>query len=127
MSNLIFEGAEFDSYAKFKVTFDEYCRQNAVNGIPLQFVRQSSELLQMDTFKRETLDRDTIERFVYHNKALVCKYRKLNDSDTNKINCGGRITFRYDRAKKVILVSSFIALHTHHPYQSVLMLINRPN
>lgn len=105
MSNLIFEGTEFDLYAKFKATFDEYCRQNAVNGIPLEFVRQSSELLQMDTFKDRTLDRDTIERVVYRKKALVCKYRKRNDSEANEINCGGRVRFRYDRVKMVILVS----------------------
>lgn len=125
MSNLIYEGAEFESYALFQVAFNEYCWKNAVNGIPLRFVRQNSEKLKPDTFKTETLDMETVDKFVYHNKALVCEYRTRKDGKNhgNNVNCHGRITFRYDRAKKRLLVSSFCGEHTHHPYQSVTMML----
>lgn len=119
MSNLIFEGAEFGSFAAFKAVLNTYCVQNAVNGVPLKFARQSSAKLKPDTLKNETLDQATIDQFIYQKQALVCVHRtKEGRRNGDDINCGGRITFRLDKEKKRILVSSYFGDHTNHPNQS---------
>lgn len=119
MSDLIYLNAEFDSYASFEIALKKYCQQNAVNGIPLRFNRISSAKLKPNTFKNETLTQNTIDKFVYHNKTLVCSERKKNCSkdDKTQVNCHGRITFRYDKAKKLIIVSSLYNIHTNHSMQ----------
>lgn len=122
MSSLIFDGAQFGSYAEFQSALAEYCRQNAVNGIPLHFTRQGSTLLKADTFKNTTIDQETIKKFVYQKMALVCSHRKL--SKGGEVNCQGRISFRYDKDKKLILVSSYYGQHTNHPLQSVSIYSN---
>ncbi|XP_055301084.1 uncharacterized protein LOC129567797 isoform X2 [Sitodiplosis mosellana] len=126
MSNLIYEGAEFASYADFEAALKEYCRQSALNGIPLQF-KKKGEKLKPGTFKGETLDAATIARFEYKKQALVCAHRKSNSGDGNEVNCHGRITFRFDKAKKLILVSSFHGVHTKHPNESIATKLLSPN
>lgn len=122
MSDLIFLDAEFDSYASFEVALKQYCQQAAVNGVPLKFTKQSTKL-KSDTFKSETLNQTTIDKFVYQNQRMVCVHRKKagTTKDDDTVNCGGRITFRYDKARKMIVVSSFEGQHTNHPNQSVAM------
>ncbi|XP_055301167.1 uncharacterized protein LOC129567836 [Sitodiplosis mosellana] len=127
MSKLIFDGAKFESYAQFQAVFEEYRRRNAVNGIPLHFVQQSGEKLKPGTFKGKTLDQATIDKFVYKSLALVCAQRKSNKGDGNEVNCHGRITLRFDKAKKLLLVSSFHGVHTKHPDQGISMRLLRPN
>lgn len=118
MSNLIYLDAEFRSYAAFEAAFKQYCQQNAVHGVPLSFVVQGGTKLKPDSFKSETLDQATIDTFVYKGRALVCTHRK-SSADENQINCHGRVTFRFDKAKKLIVISSFFGQHTNHPNRNV--------
>lgn len=127
MSEIIFEGAEFDSIIAFENAFKTYCLQNAVNGIPLKFVIQKNVKLKPDTFKNETLDQATIDQFVYQKRAMVCVHRTKEVGNGNEINCGGRVTFRFDKEKKLILVSSFIGDHRNHPDQSIASFLARRN
>lgn len=127
MSDLIYLGAEFNSYTLFRAAFDGYCRQNAVNGIPLKFVRQSSELLKTDSFKGEFLNEVTINQFKYRNLALVCTHRERKGVNGFAVKCHGRITIRFDKMKKLILVSSFQRVHSNHPNQGIRKYTQRLN
>lgn len=116
MSDLIFLGAEFNSYQKFKAAFDQYCKENAINGVPLHFLRQSITKLKPDTFKSQTIDQDTISRFVYHGQSFTCEYHRANDHRTHKtgLYCNGRVTIRYDRLKNVLRITVFDDRHENH-------------
>lgn len=116
MSDLIYLGAEFNSFQEFKTAIDEYCEGNAINGKPLHFLRQSITKLKPDTFKTQTIDQDTISRFVYHGMSFICEYHRANDHRTHKtgLYCNGRVTIRYDRLKNVLRITVFDGHHENH-------------
>lgn len=108
-------GAEFSSHAEYSIAFNQYCRENSIDGRPLNFVRQGSSKLHTNTFKNEILDEHTIDKFVYNSFTLVCDHNKSNPNRTNKngLFCESRITVRFDRIKNVLRITKLVNQHQH--------------
>lgn len=107
MACRIRKGANFDSYAKFKNAFDEYCRENAVAGVPLKFLRQSYRKFNAKSFKNQPIDRNAINRFQYRNLSLKCEHHQSLTTNECGPYCDGCITLLYNHTKNVLQITSF--------------------
>lgn len=108
-------GAEFNSHAEYSIAFNQYCRENSIDGRPLNFVRQGSSKLHPNTFKNQILDKHTIDKFVYNSFTLVCAHNKSNPNRSNKneLFCESRMTVRFDRIKNVLRITKLVNQHQH--------------
>lgn len=114
MSRRIRVDANYRSYAEFRAALDEYCRVNAVGGVPLTFIRHTSKKLKVNTFKDIPLDQDTVNRMVYNNLTLKCIHHESVTTNENGPCCTGRITLLYNRPSDVLKVTTCDG-HLNHP------------
>lgn len=76
MADLLYVGAEFETYDDFSQAFQQYCQTTQVNGEAVKFVHSAAQYI-----KNGTLSSDVQNRLTYVRKAERCKFRGKTSCD----------------------------------------------
>lgn len=113
MANLLFVGAEFDSYDNFNRAIAQYCQTTQVNGEFVKFVK-NAKCIKIDKFPKEKR-----EQLIYSSLSGRCKWYK-------NTGCAAGFTLmlcQNGNGEDVLRLTKFLDAHNNH---AIIAPINAP-